>query len=118
MQSRTSSLIHRVHVSRLRLVVFPTTSAPFIVRFFGDLLIRFLRHRTSSRRRSDRSWPRAIPICAPLEVDHVASSHARESVRRIEPFCLPARLMRREREQGLGTPQRFVDIPLPLVPRL
>src|SRR2546429_7265236 len=72
MQSRTSSLIHRVHVSRLRLVVFPTTSAPFIVRFFGDLLIRFLRHRTSSRRRSDGSCPRAIPICAPLEVDHVA----------------------------------------------
>src|SRR3989454_4091957 len=98
MQSRTSSLIHRVHVSRLRLVVFPTTSAPFIVRFFGDLLIQFLRHRTSSRRRSDGSWPRAIPICAPLEVDHFASSHARESVRRIEPFCLPARLMRRERE--------------------
>jgi hypothetical protein len=54
------------------------------VRFFGDLLIRFLRHRTSSRRRSDGSWPRAIPICAPLEVDHVASSHARESVRRID----------------------------------
>src|SRR5947209_8219770 len=70
--SRTSSLIHRVHVSRLRLVVFPTTSAPFMVRFFGYLLIRFLRHRTSSRRRSDGSWPRAIPICAPLEGDHVA----------------------------------------------
>jgi hypothetical protein len=35
MQSRTSSLIHRVHVSRLRLVVFPTTSAPSCARCAG-----------------------------------------------------------------------------------